>query len=128
MYGPLLANNRVFGNNTMNKIIYVGSEYNILRFSETFGTGVVPVWLFCRRLHNWCFGWGFVSVLKLFLFVLRAICDYGDMSIRRSRRYIALFVARLPVPLIEWLTHYDPPMFIYASNCTIMSSFTASNL
>lgn len=86
MYGPLLANNRVFGNNTMNKIIYVGSEYNILRFSETFGTGVVPVWLFVGAFTIGVLGGvssRFSSCFCLFYgqFAITETCLSGDVDI-----------------------------------------------
>lgn len=85
----------------MNKVIYVGLEYNILRFSETIGTcmgfegasTIAVVYVVSSRLST------------LFLFVLRAICDNKDVSICTSRRYLTIFV--VAVQLIEWLTHYD---------------------
>lgn len=73
----------------MNKVIYVGSEYKILWFSETFGTCMgfdgAPLTIVVLGVVSSRFS-------TLFLFVLRAICDYKDMSICASRRYLTLFV------------------------------------
>lgn len=62
----------------------------------------VPVWVFEGASTIGVLDGVSSRFSTLFLFVLRAICDYKDMSICTSRHL--MFV--VAVQIIEWLTYY----------------------